>query len=257
MREHLDTLPLLSFLDAYPEPAFMLCSNASPQSTLAFIYGNPALQQLMLGEDELAVLNDSTFFNVLCEEKDLRWLSDPTRSAANTLNAAGGSRSIGFRPAWLPRNHIPLQLELTATPIDLPLTVPAVNSASHSYVYIASPRKTPMQLLRTEDAGEAKQQQRSNLRLGNIIPGLAGVPRQQMSSQTKSIVSLSNSSHESFDEDKLPSRLLYTFPWEKTSLGPRSQWPKSLTTMVQYIMQKPIPVSTSFAAQAVTERIYI
>ncbi|KAF8602905.1 hypothetical protein BDV93DRAFT_557089 [Ceratobasidium sp. AG-I] len=242
MRELLDTLPLLAFLDAYPEPAFILCSNASPQATLAFIYGNSALQQLMLGEDETAVLNDSTFFNVLSAEHDLRWLANPTRPAVNSHNAAGGYRNIEFRPAWLPRNHVPLQLELTATPVDLPLTIPAVNSASHSYVYIASPRKTPMQLLRTEAAGEAKQQQRSNLRLGDVVPTVAGQTWQK-SSRSRSIASVSQSSNGAMDESKLPSRLLYTFPWEKTSLGPRSQWPLSLTTMVHYIMQKPVPTT--------------
>jgi hypothetical protein len=242
MREQLNTVPLLSFLDAYPEPTFILCSNASPQSTLAFIYGNSALHSLMLGEDDSAVLNDSTFFNVLCEENALRWLSNPTRPVPNTHHTPGGTYTIGFRPAWLPRDHVPLRLELTATPIELPLTIPAVNSASRAFVYIASSRKTAIQLLRTESASDIKRQQQANLRLSDRGSQISPVPRHRNSSRSSLSISVSHPSQASLDNSKLPSRLLYTFPWEKTSLGPRSEWCRSLTTMVQYIMAKPVPV---------------
>ncbi|QRV75488.1 protein-histidine kinase [Ceratobasidium sp. AG-Ba] len=45
------------------------------------------------------------------------------------------------------------------------------------------------------------------------------------------------------DPSKLPSRMLDTFPWEQTSLGPRSEWPQSLSTLVQFVMAKPIPTT--------------
>ncbi|QRV90185.1 response regulator receiver [Ceratobasidium sp. AG-Ba] len=241
MGEQLHTIPLLSFLDSYPEPAFILCSNGTPQTSLAFIYGNPALHSLILGGGESAVIDDSSFFNVLYSEKSLQWLASPLRSGPESLSARGKTRVIDFRPPWLPRNHAPLELELTATPIELPLTISGVQSASRSYVYIASPRKVGPQLLRAEPAKDSSQVRRAK----------HGQPTQTSQKSVvsdslrpdRSTASNSSISQTALDPSKLPSRMLHTFPWEQTPLGPRSEWPQSLNTLVQFIMAKPIPTT--------------
>lgn len=243
MREQLSQISLLSFLDSFSEPAFILCANASPQATLSFIYGNLALQLLVLGGDETAVLNDSTFFNILCEENDLRWLSNPTRSPAGA--PGGGSRTVRFRPAWLPRDHVPLALELIATPIGLPLTIPAVGSNGRSFVFIASSHKSSQQLLRTEPTTDAVAKQQSIVRKNISASDGSEIMWQRGTGQTTRSTT-SQRSKRDIEAEKLPSRLLRTFPWEETPLGPQTDWPQSLKTMVRYIMEKPVPVHNKF-----------
>jgi hypothetical protein len=220
MIELLDKIPLLSFLDGYPEPAFILCSKFSPY-THSLLYGNAALRSLILG-DESAILNDDVFFDALCEENALQWLSNPTRPAHSEANALRRSYNIRFTPAWIPLDHLPLQLELTATPIDLPPTMSAVETNSQLYAYVASPAKTSAPFSSPNSLNQVKRGLQTNL------AGTASSMKSEVSS----------------DMADLPSRLLYTFPWETTSLGPRAKWPQILNTMVQHMMANPIPVST-------------
>ncbi|KAG9124716.1 hypothetical protein FRC07_010519 [Ceratobasidium sp. 392] len=233
-------VPLISFLDAYPEPAFILCTNTSPHSSLDFVFGNTALHGLLFGHDDSGVLNGNSFFAVLATEDDVFWLSEPLRSRSQPTSV-GDSHTISIRPAWLPRDHTALDLELTPTPIDLPMTIPGVGSSSRSYVFTASPRKTPMNLLRSE--AEPRRRRDSALRLPDFPPPTASVGQRLMSRQSKSdSTSWPSQTAPTPTSAELPSRLIDTFAWENTSLGPRESWPSSLKMMVKYLMEKPISV---------------
>ncbi|KAF8749105.1 His Kinase A (phosphoacceptor) domain [Rhizoctonia solani] len=204
-RDLLRHVPLISFLDAYPEPAFILCTNTLPHSSLEFMYGNHALHSILFGHDDTAVLDDQGFFSALISDQDVFWLGDPLGSRSPitphpSRTVAGDSRKITIRPDWLPRDHTPLDLELTPTPIDLPVIIPGVGSTTHSYVFIASPRRAPMNLLRSEAHTELQLRRDPGLRLTDFPP--------------------------------LPS-----------SSGIRSRQSKSESTS-WYLMEKPIPVST-------------
>jgi hypothetical protein len=240
MRDQLSRISLLSFLDSYSEPAFILCANGSPQPTLSFIYGNSALQELVFGEGETAILNDSTFFNALHEEEDLQWLSNPHLSTNRMPGLTGASRTVKLRPGWLPRDHVPLQLELIATPITLPLTIHAVGSNARSFVFIASSRKASQQLFRTESINDAVVKHRS------VMPQTRSTSYGSEILWQRRISTRSSASHRSrpsSEHGKPPSQLLHIFPWHETPLGPQNKWPHSLRTMVRYVMAKPVPVN--------------
>jgi hypothetical protein len=219
--DNLGHIPLISFLEAYPEPAFILCLNAIPHSSLELMYVNPALHELLVGADSTHVLDTQTFLSTLASDDDVLWLSAPITAG----KVAGDSKSVNFCPTWLPRDHSPVDLELTPTPINLPTVIPRVATTNRSFVFTASPRHAPMNFLRSEtqrgpSTGKRRQKSRSSSsswpsRLPPVIANSA----------------------------ELPSRLIETFDWEKSPLGPRDKWPLSLQLMVKYLMGKPISVS--------------
>ncbi|CAE6460517.1 unnamed protein product, partial [Rhizoctonia solani] len=246
-RDLLQHVPLISFLDAYPEPAFILCTNTLPHSSLEFMYGNHALHSILFGHDDTAVLDDQSFFSALTSDQDVFWLGDPlgSRSPLTPLPsriAVGDSRTISIRPDWLPRDHTPLDLELTPTPIDLPVIIPGVGSATYSYAFTASPQKAPMKLLRSEAHTELQLRRDPGLRLSDFppLPSSSGTRIRSRQSKSESTSLLSQPVPPVSVAD-LPSRMMETFPWEKTSLGPRESWPMILKLMIKYLMEKPIP----------------
>ncbi|KAF8689719.1 His Kinase A (phosphoacceptor) domain, partial [Rhizoctonia solani] len=250
-RDLLRHVPLISFLDAYPEPAFILCTNTLPHSSLEFMYGNHALHSILFGHDDTAVLDDQGFFSALISDQDVFWLGDPFGSRSPitphpSRTVAGDSRKITIRPDWLPRDHTPLDLELTPTPIDLPVIIPGVGSTTHSYVFIASPRRAPMNLLRSEAHTELQLRRDPGLRLSDFppLPSSSGTRIRSRQSKSESTSWVSQPIPYVGVAD-LPSRMIETFPWEKTSLGPRESWPMTLKLMIQYLMEKPIPVPQS------------
>jgi hypothetical protein len=245
-RDMLEHVPLVAFLDAYPEPAFILCSNTLPQSSLDFMYGNRALRELLIGRDETGVLDGPTFFSALVSDDDIFWLSNPTHGGLRPAPAKT-SHTINIRPAWLPRDHTPVDLEVTPTPIDLPITIHGVSTTSRSYVFTSSPRKTPMNLLRSETHVAPQRRKDTGLRLPSFPPHPASMehnyPLGQRNTKTKSdSSSLPSQTTPVVTSSDPPSRLIETFPWEKTSLGPRESWPLYLKLMVRYMMEKPIAV---------------
>ncbi|CAE6427624.1 unnamed protein product [Rhizoctonia solani] len=245
MLASIDTLqqvPLVGFLDAYPEPAFILCSNTAPRSSLEFIYGNSSLRELLVGHDESGILDDQTFFSAIASDEDIVWLSDPTQSGSQrTSRSVGDSHVINLRPAWLPRDHTSVDLEVTPTPIDLPLTTPGVGYSSRSYVFTASPRKAPMNFLRSENHAEPRRRKDLGLRLPDfpLMPGAVGPHIRSRMSKSDSSSMLSQSAL-AINPAELPSRLINTYPWETTPLGPRESWPVLLELMVKYLIETPV-----------------
>ncbi|CAE6427632.1 unnamed protein product [Rhizoctonia solani] len=218
--DRLGQVPLVPFLDAYPEPAFVICLNATPHRSLELMYANPALHELLLG-DLTQKLDNQIFLSTLASDDDVLWLSAPTGRG----RAVGGSASVKFCPTWLPRDHSPVDLELTPTPIDLPITIHKVGTNARSYVFTASPRREPINFLRSET------QRRG--------PAAAGKRRQKSRSLSRSTPS--QPAPVAINPAELPSRLIDTFDWEKSPLGPRDKWPMGLKLMIQYLMEKPIP----------------
>ncbi|QRV89873.1 response regulator receiver [Ceratobasidium sp. AG-Ba] len=241
-RDILHNFPLINFLNAYPEPAFILCTSSAPHLTLDFIYGNDALSGLVFGQDESGILDSDTFFTVVTTSDDLVWLSNPVNSQPGST-AISEARTISIRPSWLPRDHTPLDLELVPTPIDLPVTIPEIGSSSKSHVFIAVPRKASLNLLRSgsstrSDAGKRRD---SGAKINDPPPLAASIgQRRSRKSKSQSSSRPSQLVHAS-DSVLMPSKLIHVFPWEQTTLGARSSWPWSLEVMVRYVMEKPIP----------------
>ncbi|KAG9099125.1 hypothetical protein FS749_002085 [Ceratobasidium sp. UAMH 11750] len=235
---NLHTVPLLNFLNAYPEPAFILCASTAPHLSLEFIFGNPALHTLVFGHDDSGVLDNDSFFPAVTSSDDLAWLSNPTHLQSMST-AVSEVRTIHLRPIWLPRDHTSLDLELTPTPIDLPVTIPGVGSFSKSYVFIATPRKAIMDLLRSSSRAENGKRQDFGSLINPSPAALTNEPRVK-SRKSRSEYSSRRSQHIHIDSTLMPSQLINIFPWEKTSIGPRSSWPATLRTMVNYLMEKPI-----------------
>jgi hypothetical protein len=243
-------VPLVAFLDAYPEPAFILCSNTSAHPSLDFVYGNPSLRDLLLGHDDTGVFDNRAFFLALAADDDLLWLSNPIRAGSqSTSGSSGNSRTINMRPVWLPRDHTAIDIELTPTPIDLPTTIPGVGPASRSYVFTASPRKAPMSFLRSDTYTEPRRRRDPGLRLPDFppIPGCVGPNIQSRKGNSKSDISSWPSQPASgITPAELPSRLIDTFPWETTALGPKESWPTALQLNVKYLMETPVSVRTDW-----------
>ncbi|CAE7175104.1 unnamed protein product [Rhizoctonia solani] len=236
----LEQVPLVGFLDAYPEPAFILLSNTGPRPSLEFLYGNSSLRELLV-HDESAILDDQTFFSAVASDEDIVWLSDPTQSGSQrTSHSVGDSHVINLRPAWLPRDHTSVDLELTPTAIDIPITLSNVGSSSRSYVFTASPRKAPMNFLRSENYSETRRRRDPGLRLPDfpLMPGAVGPHIRSRLSKSDSSSMLSQSAV--IKPAELPTRLVDTFPWETTPLGARASWPVILELMVKYLMETPV-----------------
>ncbi|KAG9123835.1 hypothetical protein FRC07_013808 [Ceratobasidium sp. 392] len=239
---HMDILyniPLLNFLNAYPEPAFILRTNSVPHLSSEFIYGNPALYTLIFDHDDSGVLDSDSFFSAVANSEDLVWLSNPItpQSVSATISEF---RNINIRPAWLPRDHTPLNLELTPTPIDLPAKISGGGISSKSHVFIATPRKTAMDLLRSGSRIEYSEHQDSELPINEPPPVAVSIGHH--SSRKSESESSSRRSQHAYESHPvlMPSKLINVFPWEKTTLGPRALWPETLKTMVRYLMEKPI-----------------
>lgn len=236
-RDKLQHIPLVSFLDAYPEPSFVLSSSSLQPSQLDFIYGNHALHVLLFGHDDGGVLDDQSFFSALTSDEDIFWLDNLIRGSS-FLSA----RTIAIRPAWLPRDHAPLDLEFIPTPIELPVVICGAGSTTRSHVFTASPRKT-MNLLRSETHLEPQRRRDPGLRLSDFPPLPASVEQRLRSKKSKSeSTSWLSQPTPAISLAELPSRLIEIFPWEKTSLGPKESWPTALKIMSKYLMEKPIPV---------------
>ncbi|KAG8771581.1 hypothetical protein FRC12_003528 [Ceratobasidium sp. 428] len=205
MGERLDSISLRSFLDVYPGPAFILGTNGLSHTNPTLIYGNLALQSLVSGEGNHAVLDDAAFFNAICDTSIFQRLYDPTYPTTNTLNGSRDAWSIDLRPPWLTHESDPLRLEFTATPI-LP---PRDHPTNRLFVYTALPAQASSAL--------------SPRGIDSATQEIEPVPGRSPSRGSDS--------------------LLYTFPWETTTLGPRAEWPESLKTMVRYIMATNIPTA--------------
>ena len=240
-RDQLDTVPLVAFLEAFSEPAFILCCNSTPHESLEFIYGNTALRTLMFGEDDSGVLDKESFFSALASDEDAFWLSNPVRSQSLPTTASD-FRLVGFRPAWLPRDHMPLSLEITPTPITLPVTMPGVASSSRSFVFTASPRKAGIDLLRSGSHSDLDKRRDPGLRLHDLPQPNLNVRQRARSRKSRSSSSWPSQRALVAKSVEMPSSLIETYPWETTALGPRVFWPTSLKTMLSYMMEKPIPV---------------
>ncbi|KAF8603037.1 hypothetical protein BDV93DRAFT_607104 [Ceratobasidium sp. AG-I] len=242
MKDTLGGIPLLPFLDAYPEPAFILCLNISPQQILRLIYGNSALHSLVLGPGNPSVLNESELLNAFTNNDDLRWLHDPTYAAGGADFKVGYTRIVKFRPASVPPAHMLDKLHLTATPITLPITVSGVGSSSRSFVFTASPSQTSTEIFRATSSVNLRPRPQTglgslpNTPLGSLTPTKRAVG-------SSSLLSWSPSSSFATSHNAVPSQMINTFAWEKTPLGPREQWPTSLTMIVQYIMAKQEPTA--------------
>ncbi|QRW17341.1 response regulator receiver [Rhizoctonia solani] len=103
------------------------------------------------------------------------------------------------------RDHSPVDLELTPTPVNLPTIIPRVATTNRSFVFTASPRHAPMNFLRSETQRRGSSNGKRRRRL--------------------------------------PSELIETFDWDSSPLGSRDKWPTALKLMVRYMMGKPIASS--------------
>ncbi|CAE6472751.1 unnamed protein product [Rhizoctonia solani] len=96
-------------------------------------------------------------------------------------------------------------------------------------------------LLRSE-AHTDHQRRDPGLRLSDFPPPPASVRTHVRSKKSKSeSASWLSQPLPATSLPDLPSRMIETYPWEKTSLGPRESWPMTLKVMVKYLMEKPIP----------------
>ncbi|KAG9122683.1 hypothetical protein FRC07_000818 [Ceratobasidium sp. 392] len=222
LEQVLDVIPLRSFLDTYLGPAFILCSSGLSHTDPTVVYGNPALHSLVLGGNNTSTLDNAAFFGALCDTSVFRWLCDP--SSTNTLNPSKESWNIDFRPSWLNHEQDPLRVEFTTTPIQPPKEY----SDNKLFVFIASPDRNCAVSPSSRDVDATEQPET--------------VPRQSISNKGSG-TSVSRRSEVTRDTTDLPSSLLYTFPWEKTALGPQSEWPQSLKHMVRYVMATAIPTT--------------
>ncbi|CAE6469443.1 unnamed protein product [Rhizoctonia solani] len=237
-RKLCEQVSVISFLDNYPEPTFILCANTTPHTSIDFIYGNPALHTALFGHDAGPVLDNQSFFGALKCVDDLRWFSNPVTGSSRVLGPMECTRTILLHPTWLPRDHECISLDLTATEISLPADISEFKTTSHFYVFIASPRKTPVRLLHPEANNERKpSQMRSSIDISVFELLDQGPSRQDTSEPAPKVSPLPATS----ELAGMPSRMIETYSWEKTSLGPRESWPTVLKLVVQQLMTNPIP----------------
>ena len=190
---------------------------------------------------------------------------------------------LSFRPSWLPPRELPFRLEITKTYMDgfwVCTTVPRPDVPSRppspSNSSIQSRRLTSSSKLRLQNfpppapfprlgAGQLPADQRSNTSSSPLSPqymnydspASSNGPTMTTSSDAGSSVMVSAPTPDplhildparSISAPKFPGemeRMLETFPWETTDLGPRDKWSTSLNTALSICMRSPLTVGSS------------
>lgn len=249
----LANLPYISFLTAYPHPAFILQGKSQPghgAPSLNPVFGNPAFRSLLFGPDADTEEDIRAFMKSLetvqRAESFGRWLD----RARNDPRACHETLTIEMKLAWMPMDAKPVFLELTQTVFD-------------DYTVCTSTPRSPLPKSRlpasvVPDTNASSRIGRDfNMRLLDLPLPPMQVPSNAFALSPATFSALMRTSKSVGPSSRSPEKLLdgiirkpeqgmkemvENYNWHLTPLGPRSSWSPSLRMAVSYILANPYPV---------------
>lgn len=252
MATQLSDLPYISFLTAYPYPAFIL--NAKKQygqgaATLNPIFGNPAFRSLLFGPDEETAELGYAFLKALDtvdrSQKLAYWLENGKRNAKERQETL----ILEVKPSWTPLDASPVSLELTQTVID-------------EHIICTSTPRSPLPKYderRSSTPGPNNRIGRDfNMRLSDLPPMPQPVNPAIPGTMPMSLATAPRSSSSCGPSSRSPERnieataqsygqemkgMIESFNWHLTPLGPRHLWDPLLKATLSFILACPYPVS--------------
>lgn len=268
----LTNFPYISFLFAYPQPAFILRSRklaGKGAPSLRPVFGNHAFRSLLFGPD--IDMSEQplglAFLNALGTVERAQQLTDwlergSTRSGRNN----GDILCLSIKPSWTTLDADPVQLDVTQTHMDgfivcttsprspLPRLAPQPHSPTNtrtsrlsrdrdvsmrltdfqeaSQLYMTLP--IPFSLIRTRKSGNGggSSSGSGSGSAGSSAPSSRSPDRSHTDAFTKSPSTAPGEMKE----------MIENHDWHQTPLGPRSAWPASLRAAVSYVLASPYPV---------------
>ncbi|KAH8117651.1 hypothetical protein DFH11DRAFT_1724631 [Phellopilus nigrolimitatus] len=249
----LSSLPYISFLTAYPHPAFIVCGksqrgHAAP--ALDPVFGNPAFRLLLFGPDADTAELGHSFLEALetvqQAEKFALWLD----RARNNPKHRQETLVVHVRPSWTPLDAEPVQLELSQTIID-------------EYTVCSSTPRSPLPKLEPvitvpSPTFVTRFGRDFGMRLPDFPPSPAQMHANPATMTPTTFSALVRTPQGSGQSSRSPDRLfegltrkpeggmkemIENYDWHLTPLGPRSAWGSSLCMVVNYILANPFPLS--------------
>ncbi|THH05145.1 hypothetical protein EW145_g5011 [Phellinidium pouzarii] len=258
----LANLPYISFLTAYPHPAFILHGKNKPghsAPSLNPVFGNSAFRSLLFGPDSDTEEDTHAFLKSLetvqRAESFGRWLdrarTDP-RACQETL-------TIEMKLSWTPVDAKPIFLELTQT-------------VFNDYTVCTSTPRSPLPKSRLSapsvpDTNASSRIGRDfNMRLLDLPLPPMQAPSNALAMLPASFSALIRTPQSVRPSSRSPVKLLdgitqkpeqgmkemvENYSWHLTPLGPRSSWSSSLRIAVSYIVANPYPLSVWWGPELV------
>ncbi|KAI0320178.1 hypothetical protein OF83DRAFT_1281345 [Amylostereum chailletii] len=224
----LTALPYLSFLSAYPHPAFVLSlTNLTTHGgpSLNPVFANPACRSMLLGPNASTAELDAAFTDSLSTAQQARRFTDWAFMSTNgSTSSTTETLIVDLTISWLPEESPSVQLELTQTlqgDFVVCTSIPRTESPLHG----TSPSSTSFS---AHPGRPTKIPNFSTRTTRRIQPFPSNLP---------------------FELTPLPvitstRDLFESYDWALTPLGPRETWSDTLRACVSYTLSNPFPIST-------------
>lgn len=212
-------LPYVSFLLAYPHPAFLLPAVVAPGKlapSLVPIWCNPMLVALLTGSRSVKNSRPVTPDGPLATSFVESLRSTEVRRIGEWMMSDDPDVLLTMRPLWIDQDYPDIQLQLTKTRLG---KVWAVTSLPRSPLPPIPSTPTTIAQRRARD---------EDLRISLNL-------RQQANLQVTNL------------RDSSMVAMVESFDWASTPLGPRESWPQSLITSLGVCLSSSVPVRTSYA----------
>lgn len=252
MASSLSNLPYISFLTAYPHPAFILHSKkqyGQSAPSLNPLFGNSAFRALFFGPDVDTNELGCEFMKALGTVERAQRFGEWLERARVDSNLRCNTLIIELKLPWAAVDSSPVQLELSQTHMD-------------DYVICTSTPRSPLPRYSSSSSSGAKISHRRRdveLKLqdfplppAQVNPSVASMTPSAFHTLMRTPTSNSGQSSRSPERSsdgfwRVPSEEMKTvvenFEWHSTPLGPRSEWADDLKTAVNYVLAHPYPVN--------------
>ncbi|KZV71818.1 hypothetical protein PENSPDRAFT_650380 [Peniophora sp. CONT] len=233
--------PYISFLSAYPHPAFVLSLSSQTHPSFTPTFANAALRKLLLGPDARTSELGSSFQGALKSVDQARRLTNWAFMSGAGINDVTQTITLEFVPQWIP-NAEPVLLELSQTRVGEALICTSVPRSAMP----PSGSATPMPFYEQQEASDYGM-------YGPETPSPISTPSTQPTPPNSSDVSLAlvgpkeSPTGQWFETESFGRRaescveLLEAYPWENTPLGARKSWSDALVASVTYALSCPFP----------------
>lgn len=215
----LSELPYITFLLAYPHPAFLLSAVVAPGKlapSLVPAWCNPTLVALLTGSRSVKNSRPVTPDDQLATSFVESLRSTEVRRLGEWMVSEDPDILLTMRPHWIDPEHPDIQLQLTKTRLGKVWAVTTVPCSPLPPI-----PSTPTTIARRRARDE-------DLRISLNL-------RQQANLQVTDL------------RDSSMAAMVESFDWASTPLGPRESWPQSLITSLGVCLSSSVPVRTSWS----------
>lgn len=217
-------LPYVSFLLAYPHPAFLLPAVVAPGKlapSLVPTWCNPMLVALLTGSRSVKNSRPVTPDGQLATSFVESLRSTEVRRIGEWMMSDDPDILLTMRPLWIDQDHPDIQLQLTKTRL------------GKVWVVTSVPRSPLPPIPSTPTTIAQRRARDEDLRISLNL-------RQQANLQVTNL------------RDSSMVAMVESFDWASTPLGPRESWPQSLITSLGVCLSSSVPVRTSYITSFLT-----